>query len=89
MAVRFVDPVTGISIDQAVALALQREPALLAARTSIEAARGARQQAVLRPNPMVSVMRQEQAGGSANLTSTEVEWPLDLFRRRSIRGQPA
>ena len=83
MAVRFVDPVTGISIDQAVALALQREPALLAARTSIEAARGARQQAVLRPNPMVSVMRQEQAGGSDNLTSTEVEWPLDLFRRGS------
>jgi cobalt-zinc-cadmium efflux system outer membrane protein len=81
--VRFVDPVTGMSIDQAVAFALQREPVLLAARTSIEAARAARQQAALRPNPMVSVMRQEQAGGSDNLTSTEVEWPLDLFRRRS------
>lgn len=83
MAGRFVDPIRGMPIEQALALALQSEPALLAARTSIDAARGARQQAALRLNPAVSVMRQEQAGGSDNLTSTEVEWPLDLFRRRS------
>ena len=83
MAVRFVDPINGLSIEQAVALALQGEPALLAARTSIDAARGARQQAALRLNPMVSVMRQQQTGGSDNLTSTELEWPLDLFRRDS------
>ncbi len=83
MAVRYVDPVSGMSIDQAVALALEREPELLAARTTITAARGGRQQAALRPNPMVSVMRQEQNRGSDNTTSTEVEWPLELFRRRS------
>lgn len=83
MAVRFVDPIRGMSIEQAVALALENEPALLAARTSIDAARGARQQAALRFNPMVSIMRQEQTGGSDNLTSAEVEWPLDLFRRSS------
>ena len=83
MAVRFVDPIRGMSIEQAVALALQSEPELLAARTSIDAARGARQQAALRLNPMVSMMRQQQAGGADNLTSAEVEWPLDLFRRRS------
>jgi len=83
MAVRFVDPIRGMTIEQALALALQSEPALLAARTSIDAARGARRQAALRLNPAVSVMRQEQAGGSDNLTSAEVEWPLDLFRRRS------
>ena len=83
MAARFLDPNGGISIEQAVVLALQNEPALLAARTSIDAARGARQQAALRFNPMVSIMRQEQTGGSDNLTSAEVEWPLDLFRRSS------
>jgi len=83
MAVRFVDPIRGMPIEQAVARALQSEPALLAARTSIDAARGERQQAALRLNPMVSLMRQEQTGGSDNLTSAEVEWPLDLFRRPS------
>ena len=83
MAVRFVDPIRGMPIEQALALALQSEPALLAARASIDAARGARQQAALRLNPVVSMMRQQQAGGSDNLTSAEVEWPLDLFRRRS------
>ncbi|MEO7134229.1 MAG: TolC family protein [Vicinamibacterales bacterium] len=82
MATRYVDPISGLSIDQAIALALQREPELLAARSNIEAARGVRQQAALRPNPMVSVMRQEQVGGGDNTTSTEGEWPLDLFRRR-------
>ncbi|MGE3342134.1 MAG: TolC family protein [Vicinamibacterales bacterium] len=83
MAVRLIDPSGGISIEQAVTLALENEPALLAARTSIDAARGLRQQAALRPNPMVSIMRQQQTGGPDNLTSTEVEWPLDLFRRPS------
>lgn len=83
MAARYVDPIRGMPIEQALALASQNEPALLAARTSIDAARGARQQAALRLNPMVSIMRQEQTGGSDNLTSAEVEWPLDLFRRGS------
>jgi len=32
---------------------------------------------------MVSIMRQGQTGGPDNLTSAELEWPLDLFRRDS------
>ncbi|HXG89807.1 MAG TPA: TolC family protein [Vicinamibacterales bacterium] len=83
IAVRYLDPIAGLSMEQAVALALQREPELLAARTAIAVARGARQQATLRPNPSLSVMRQNQIAGADNVTSAEVEWPLDLFRRGS------
>jgi len=80
-AARYVDPVSGISIEQAVAMGLEREPNLQAMRTRIDAARGTREQAGLRPNPTISAMRQEQIGGADSTTSGEIAWPLDLFRR--------
>ena len=80
-AAQYVDPTTGISIEQAVAMGLAREPDLQAVRTQVEAARGMRQQAGLRPNPTISGMRQEQIRGTDATTSTDIEWPLDLFRR--------
>jgi cobalt-zinc-cadmium efflux system outer membrane protein len=80
-AAHYVDPATGISIEQAVAMGLEREPDLQAVRARVDAARGMRQQAGLRPNPTISAMRQEQIRGTDATTSTEIEWPLDLFRR--------
>ena len=44
-------------------------------------AHGARQQASLRPNPSVSFERRDEPGGTDNLTTFGVEWPLELFRR--------
>lgn len=78
---RYIDPIAGITIEQAVAMSLEREPDLLAIRTRVDAMRGLRQQAGLRPNPTISGMHQEQVGGPDSTTSTEIEWPLDLFRR--------
>jgi cobalt-zinc-cadmium efflux system outer membrane protein len=77
----FIDPVSGLSLDQAIARGLAREPSLLAQRTSIETARGMRQQAGLRPNPAVSVEHREEPAGTDNQTMVTVAWPLDLFRR--------
>lgn len=72
---------SGVSLDQAIATALERAPDLRAVRTDVDAARGALVQAGLKPNPMVSMSRQQQPGGSDNQTSVSVEWPLDLFRK--------
>ena len=82
-AVRFVDAANGLSLEQAIALALEQEPSLRAARSQVEVARGAKTQASLRPNPSLSFERREEPGGSDNLTTVGVAWPLDLFRRRA------
>jgi cobalt-zinc-cadmium efflux system outer membrane protein len=81
MSHRFVDPVNGLSLEEAITRALAQEPSLRAARTQIDVARGLRQQAGLRPNPTASFERREEPAGTDNLTALGVEWPLDLFRR--------
>lgn len=78
---RFVDPISGLSLEEAVNRALVQEPSLQAARTQIDVARGLRRQAELRPNPLGSFERREELAGTDNLTTVGVEWPLDLFRR--------
>jgi outer membrane protein, heavy metal efflux system len=78
---RYFDPVGGLEIDRAVAVALEREPSLRAARTEVGVAMGMRTQAGLRPNPMVSFSQQNEPGGSDNQTRVEFVWPLDLSRK--------
>jgi cobalt-zinc-cadmium efflux system outer membrane protein len=81
LAGRFVDPANGLSLEQAIARAIEQEPSLRAVRSQVEVAQGTRIQASLRPNPSVSFERREEPGGTDNLTTVGVEWPLDLFRR--------
>lgn len=78
---QYLDRENGLSLNDAIAGALEREPTLRAARTEIEVARGLRAQAGLRPNPTVSFERREQPAGEDNQTMVGIEWPLDLFRR--------
>ena len=81
LAGRFVDPANGLSLEQAIARAIEQEPTLWAARSQVEVAQGGKIQASLRPNPSVSFERREEPGGTDNLTTVGIEWPLDLFRR--------
>jgi len=81
VAERYVDSVNGLSLEQAIARALEQEPLLRAARSQVDVARGMRLQASLRPNPNVSFERRDEPGGTDNVTTVAVEWPLDLFRR--------
>jgi outer membrane protein, heavy metal efflux system len=77
----FFDPVHGLSLDQAIARALVQEPAIRAARTTVDAARGMRDQAGLRRNVSTSGEFRGEPSGTDNQTMIGVEWPLDLFRR--------
>lgn len=77
----FVDPDNGISLEQAITLALAQEPSLRAVRSTVDAARDARLQAGLRRNPSVSFELRGEPAGTDNQTMVNVEWPLDLFRR--------
>jgi cobalt-zinc-cadmium efflux system outer membrane protein len=78
---RFVDRINGLSLDQAIARALELEPSLRSARSAIDVAKGMRQQAALRPGPSASFERREEPAGTDNQTMVAVEWPLDLFRK--------
>jgi outer membrane protein, heavy metal efflux system len=71
----------GVSLSQAIAIALAREPATRAARADVEVARGMKLQAGLRANPTVSLERREEPGGTDTFTDIGIEWPLELFRR--------
>jgi outer membrane protein, heavy metal efflux system len=82
LAERFLDPRAGLSVDDAVRQALDHLPRLNAVRSDVEAMESRQQQAGLRSNPTVSLERREQPGGSDNQTMAQVQWPLDLFRRR-------
>ncbi len=78
----FLDPVNGLSLDQAITGALAQEPSLRAARTTVDVARGMQVQAGLRKNLSLSGELRGEPAGSDNQTMLSVEWPLDLFRRQ-------
>ena len=83
MSDRFIDARSGLSLDDAVRQTVEREPTLRSARADVDAAQGRRRQATLRPNPTLSLEQRQEPAGSDNQTMTQVEWPLDLFRRPS------
>jgi len=77
-----IDRTDGVSLEQAITMALADEPYLRAARSTIDVARAARVQAGVRRNPSISTDIREDPAGSDNQTMVNVEWPLDLFRRK-------
>ena len=81
LAERFIDTAAGVTLAEAIAGALEREPSLRAARAELDAARGMRQQASLRANPSLMFERREEPTGTDNQTMLEVSMPLELFRR--------
>jgi len=82
---KYIDPVRGLSADEAVAYALAHNGELLAARQEIEAAQGLIRQAGLRPNPKLDLQRREQINGRDNDTMIGGSLPLELGGRRAAR----
>ncbi len=82
----YIDPVGGLTLNDAIGRALEHEPGLRASRAQIDMTRGLREQAALRPNPSLSFSQQQEPAGADNQTRVEVQWPLDLFRKTGRTG---
>ena len=78
---QFINAERGLSLTQLVATALERSPTVLAARARVEAARGERLQAGLRPNPSLMSDIREEFGGTDRQTMVGLSVPLDLLRK--------
>jgi len=78
---RFIDTQSGLSLDNAIGQALEREPILRSVRSEVQVAQSKRLQATLRPNPTVSIEQRQEPTSRDNQTMAQVQWPLDLFRR--------
>jgi cobalt-zinc-cadmium efflux system outer membrane protein len=77
-----------LTLGQALARALSREPSLRAVTADLEALRGMSLQADLRANPTASFELRQEPGGTDNATELGLEWPLEL-RRRAARAAVA
>lgn len=69
-----------MTVEQLVAVALERSPDLQAARAEVAASTGRIAQAGVRPNPGVAGSH-EHGPMRMRKTTLGVEWPLELFRR--------
>jgi cobalt-zinc-cadmium efflux system outer membrane protein len=84
-AFKYLDPVTGKTVDELVAIALANNAELLAMRKEAEAGEALLRQAGLRPNPTLEVSGARQIGGADNNVMIQGELPLELGGRRSAR----
>lgn len=81
LAASYVDPISGLTLDQAIGQALEREPSLRAARAETDVAAGLERQARLWANPSLTMERRQAAQGMDRQSMVGVQWPLELFRR--------
>ena len=82
---RYLDQVSGLTVDRAVALALENNGEILASRKETDAARSRVNQARLRANPTLSASGARQINGRDNNAAAELSLPLELGGRRSAR----
>ena len=82
---KYADPQTGLTIDQAVAYALEHNGELLASRKEIDAASALVKQAALRANPKVDASVSKTITGTDNNITLNGMLPLELGGRRSAR----
>jgi cobalt-zinc-cadmium efflux system outer membrane protein len=86
----YLNPVDGMSVEEAVRYALAHHKGLLADRKLIDEAQGRLKQAALRANPMLDVSRTSDLGDSSQSEfSIGVSVPLELGGRRARRIEVA
>ena len=76
---------TGVTVNDLVARALADNPDLQATQAEVDAARGRRWQAGLRPNPILELGVQQNVTGPDNNLTAGVTVPLDLNGRKAGR----
>ncbi len=77
-----------LTLPQALALALQHNPGLAAARADVDASSGARLQAQARPNPALSVLL-EDTRRDTRTTTVQINQPIELGGQRAARVDAA
>jgi cobalt-zinc-cadmium efflux system outer membrane protein len=82
---KYADPQTGLTIDQAVAYALEHNGELLASRKEIDAASALVKQAAFRANPKVDANVSKTITGTDNNITLNGMLPLELGGRRPAR----
>ena len=82
---RYADPQAGLTVDEAVAYALEHNGELLAARKEIDAASALVKQAALRANPKVDASLSKTVTGTDNNITVSGMLPLELGGRRPAR----
>lgn len=83
--VKYSDPQTGLTVDQAVSYALEHNGELLASRKEIDAAGALLKQAGFHANPKVDASVSKTISGADNNISLNGMLPLELGGRRSAR----
>ena len=86
---KYADPQAGLTVDEAVAYALEHNGELLAARKEIDAASALVKQAALRANPKVDASLSKTITGTDNNVTVNGMVPLELGGRRSARMRVA
>ena len=84
-----VDSVHGRTVEELVAIALQRNGEVLAAQQQVEEARGGLTQARLRANPSAELNGSKEVGGPQSTLMIGGSLPLELFHRRERRMEVA
>jgi cobalt-zinc-cadmium efflux system outer membrane protein len=82
---KYADPQTGLTVDQAVAFALEHNGELLATKKEIDAASALVKQATLRANPRVDASVSKTIMGADNNIAVNGMVPLELGGRRPAR----
>ncbi|HKS26506.1 MAG TPA: TolC family protein [Pyrinomonadaceae bacterium] len=82
---RYIDPASGMTVDDAVRYALANNPELAAIRLEVIAARALVRQAGLRANPTLDARGSRQVNGPDNSVMVEGMLPLELGGRRPAR----
>ena len=82
---KYADPQTGLTVDQAVAYALEHNGELLASRKEIDAASALVKQAAFRSNPKVDASVSKTITGTDNNINLSGMLPLELGGRRPAR----
>lgn len=86
---KYADPQAGLTVDQAVAYALEHNGELLAARKDIDAASALVKQASLRANPKLDANVSKTITGTDNNVTVNGMLPLELGGRRPARVRVA
>jgi cobalt-zinc-cadmium efflux system outer membrane protein len=82
---KYADPQTGLTVDEAVAYALEHNGELLASRKEIDAASALVKQAAFRANPKVDASVSKTITGTDNNIALNGMLPLELGGRRPAR----